>query len=192
MLIRVPIVRWLEIRRHSLTKKGVGRGRGSDLSTKGVMLARLVGQELGPVAYVATSRTPRAIETAVAMGLAVDDTLDLPAGYVPGEIEHHDQWTWPFPYRTYAEMIQRGAGIAAVAEVHRAAWAHIAADLGEGQVALIVSHGGAIEPGLVSCLPHADHASWGAPFAHCDGARLAVESGQFVHIGFRRAPTLNS
>jgi hypothetical protein len=55
-------MRWLEVRRHSLTKKGAARGRGSHLSGSGVRLARGVGAELGAVAYVLTSASPRAIE----------------------------------------------------------------------------------------------------------------------------------
>jgi hypothetical protein len=87
-------MRWLEVRRHSLIKKGLARGRGSHLSAQGVALARAVGAKLGPIAHVLTSTTPRAVETAIAMGLAVDDTVDLPSGYVPGEVEFHEQWTW--------------------------------------------------------------------------------------------------
>jgi hypothetical protein len=73
----IPGMRWLEVRRHSLTKKGAARGRGSHLSAHGVALARAIGADLGSVAYVVTSASPRAVETAIAMGLAVDDTLDL-------------------------------------------------------------------------------------------------------------------
>jgi len=183
-------VRWVEVRRHSLTKKGAARGRGSHLSAEGVALARAVGAEIEDIAYVATSCSPRAIETAVAMGFAVDDTFDLPAGYMPGEASHHDQWNWPLPYLTYAALIAAGQGLAEVAEAHKAAWAAVAARVADGEAVLIVSHGGAIEPALVACLPDADHASWGAPFAHCDGARLAIAHGQFVGVEFHRAPTL--
>jgi hypothetical protein len=28
------------------------------------------------------------------MGFAVDDTMELPSGYVPGDVEHHQQWRW--------------------------------------------------------------------------------------------------
>jgi hypothetical protein len=51
-------MRWLEVRRHSLTKKGAARGRGSHLSAEGVALARLVGVSLGPFAWVVTSTSP--------------------------------------------------------------------------------------------------------------------------------------
>jgi hypothetical protein len=56
--------------------------------------ARAVGDQLGPIAYVLTSQSPRAVETAIAMGLAVDDTVQMPSGYVPGEVEFHQQWSW--------------------------------------------------------------------------------------------------
>lgn len=167
-------------------RKGAARGRGSHLSGEGAALARSVGAQLGPVSYVATSQSPRAVETAIAMGFAVDDTHDLPAGYVPGEAGHHDQWTWHSPYRSYAELIRAGGTVAAVAGAHKNAWLAAADIVAEGQVALVISHGGAIEPALVACLPTADHASWGAPFAHCDGARLAVDNGVVTAVEFRR------
>jgi broad specificity phosphatase PhoE len=181
-------MRWLEVRRHSLTKMGERRGSGSHLSAQGVALARAVGAELGAFAYVLTSTSPRTIETAVAMGYAVDETAELPDGYVPGEVNHHDQWSWPKPYVAYASLIRRGGGLNAVVEAHRAAWVRVIENRDDHDVALIISHGGAIEPTLVACLPEADHASWGAPFAHCDGARLAFDNDRFVGVEFIRAP----
>ena len=135
-------MRWLEVRRHSLTKKGSARGRGSHLSAEGVVLARLVGASLGPFASVVASASPRAVETAVAMGFAVDDTVELPSGYVPGEVDHHDQWRWPHPYRTYAELLGRGGGVADAAKVHRRVWTSVVAAVPDGAAALVVAHGG--------------------------------------------------
>jgi len=37
-------------------------------------------------------------------------------------------------------------------------------------------------------LPDADHGSWGAPFGHCDGARLGFDEGRFVSVRFSRVP----
>jgi len=179
-------MRWLEVRRHAPTKKGAARGRGSHLSAYGVALARAVGAELGPFAFVMTSASPRAVETAIAMGWAVDDTVDLPSGYVPGEAEHHDQWAWPQPYVHYAELIAAGGGIAAVATEHRKIWIEVVRSVPDGSGALVVSHGGSIEPALVSSLPEADHASWGAPFSHLDGVRLDFEDGRFIRARLHR------
>jgi broad specificity phosphatase PhoE len=185
-------MRWLEVRRHSLTKKGAARGRGSHLSAQGVALARAIGAELGSVAYVLTSTSPRAIETAIAMGLAVDDTVDLPSGYVPGEVEFHQQWTWPQPYARYAELITRGGGLASVAQAHRAVWTRVVEQVDDDAAALFVGHGGGIEPALVACLPDADHKRWGGLLGHCDGARLGFTDGGFVDVEFRRASALPS
>jgi hypothetical protein len=101
-------------------------GCGSHLSAQAVSLARLVGESLGPFAWVVTTASPRALELAVAMGVAVDDTVELPPGYVPGEIEHHDQWHWPHPYTRYAALLQQGGGLAAVAKAHPDLWTHVA------------------------------------------------------------------
>jgi broad specificity phosphatase PhoE len=111
------------------------------------------------------------------MGIAVDDTVEFPSGYVPGEVEHHDQWRWPRPYSMYAELLGRGLGLASVAGAHRRIWTTV-----------VIAHGGGIEPGLVACLPNADHDTWGGPFGHCDGARLGLDQGRFTDIQIRRAP----
>ena len=180
-------MRWLEVRRHSLTKKGEPRGRGSHLSAEGVALARAVGSRLGGFAHVVTSPIPRTIETAIAMGFAVDDLIELPSGYVPGEVERHQQWTWAHPYVRYAELIARDGEMARLAAVGRAVFTEIVNAIPEEAAALVVSHGGTIEPVLVACLPQADHAAWGACFQHCDGARLAFDGVAFVAIEFSRA-----
>ena len=47
-------------------------GGGSQLSQEGVNLARTLGGAMGPFAQVVASVVPRARETAIAMGFAVD------------------------------------------------------------------------------------------------------------------------
>ncbi|MEU8382857.1 histidine phosphatase family protein [Streptosporangium sp. NPDC048865] len=181
-------MRWLDVRRHSLTKKGATRGRGSHLSADGIALARLIGSGAGPYEHVVTSASPRAVETAVAMGCAVDDTVEMPSGYVPEEIPRHAQWGWAEPYRRLAEIVREGRAAAAVAEAHRAIWADTVGSVAEGGSALLVGHGGAIELALVACLPDAPHDTWGTPFAHCDGVRIGFTGGHFVGVEFHRAP----
>jgi hypothetical protein len=88
----------------------------------------------------------------------------------------------------YAELIQRGRGLAAVARAHRAVWIRAVESVHDGAAALIIGHGGGIEPTLVACLPDADHRRWGELLGHCDGARLGFEDGGFVDVQFRRAP----
>jgi len=182
-------MRRLEIRRHAMTKKGPARGRGSHLSAAGVALAREVGSTLGPMDLVVTSRSPRTIETAVAMGYAVDDAVDMVSGYVPGVIVHHDQWTWPRPYETYAELLADSPAVTEAARSHLDLWMRVLDSVGDGAGALIVSHGGSIELPLVAALPDVDRSAWGPPFAHCDGARLDFDGSSFTAVHLRRAPT---
>jgi broad specificity phosphatase PhoE len=171
-----------------LTKKGPARGRGSHLSPAGVTLARTVGSRLGPFAYVLSSSSPRAIETAVAMGYAVDEAVEMPSCYIPGEVDHHDQWRWEAPYDTYAQLIADRGGLAQAARAHHDLWIRTVESVPDGSGALIISHGGSIEPGLVYGLPAADFRSWGMPFSHCDGCRLSYHNGRFQDIVFNRAP----
>jgi broad specificity phosphatase PhoE len=180
-------MRWLEVRRHSLTKKGDACGHGSHLSADGVALARALGATLGPFHFVLTSQAPRALETAIAMGYAVNETVDLPSGYVAGEVGHHDQWTWDRPYLRYAELIRAGGQLARVAAVHCDVWTRAVRTVPDGHAALIVSSGGGIEPALVACLPNGDHEAWGVPLGHCEGVRVGYdESIGFLSVEFER------
>ena len=179
-------MRHLEVRRHSFTKKGDARGRGSHLSGEGVRAARSAGAELGPLAYVAVSELPRTLETAIAMGFAVDDILPLGAGYSTAEVAHHDQWTWPRPYVRYRELLDGGGPLADAARREFDVWRSAVDRIADGETALIVSHGGRIEPTFVVALPDADVAAWGPPFSHLDGVRIAFDADRVDLVAFYR------
>src|SRR6516162_1871467 len=104
-------MRTIEIRRHSYTKKGDGRGQGSHLSQEGVALARRIGGAIGPFDLVLTSPAPRALETAIAMGFAVDDHVEALGDLSPAvvaEIGHQERWTWEEPFGTFAHFVRQG------------------------------------------------------------------------------------
>lgn len=179
-------MRWLEVRRHSLTKKGALRGAGSHLSQAGVELARAVGVGLGPFHRVVVSDVPRTLETAIAMGYAVDELVAMPSGYVPGEVDHHDQWRWPQPYVRDAELLREQGGLTRLASGQLQLWRRVLSAIPDDGSALIIGHEGMIEPTLVLALPRGHHGSWGRAFGHCDGARL-VYDGDFVDVELKRA-----
>jgi broad specificity phosphatase PhoE len=182
-------MRTIEIRRHALTKKGADRGQGSQLSAEGVAQARRLGEHIGPFDRVLTSRVPRTLETALAMGFAVDDQLDV-LGDIPAEvwdeIGHEERWQWPRAFVTFAETIARGGPTARLGQRQRAAWQQALESIPDGGSVLIISHGRVIEAGLVACLPNGDFENWGAPFQHGEGIRLAYQAGCFGDIQFRR------
>ena len=64
-------MRTLEVRRHTIRNLS-----SPHISQDGVDLARRVGQGLGKFDRVVTSTLPRAFETAIAMGYAVDEQIE--------------------------------------------------------------------------------------------------------------------
>ncbi len=159
----------LEVRRHSLVKDHV------HLSQAGVDLARRVGASIGPFHRVLTSTITRTLETAVAMGFAVDEQLAV-LGEIPpdvwDEVGHHERWGWDEPFVAFARLVREGGPAARLGRAQAEAWRAIVGDLPQDGRALIISHGRVVEAGAVTCFPHADHASWGPPFGTCEGLQL--------------------
>jgi broad specificity phosphatase PhoE len=167
----VPV---LEVRRHSIRKPG----GGSQLSQEGVDLARRLGSGLGPFVRVVTSVVPRARETAIAMGFAVDHEV-VTLGSDPGLYEQASTVAWGRSTQPFADLARHA--IAAV-------WRDLLTPLRDDEAVLVIGHSGELEAALVACLPHADHASWGGFFGACEGARLAFdgEPAHFNSIEFLR------
>jgi broad specificity phosphatase PhoE len=177
------------VRRHTLTKKGAERGRGSHISQAGVALARQVGGSLGPFDRVVASSVPRTFETALAMGFAVSDYEEGVSALddeVLAEVGHHDRWSWPEPFAVFARLVRQDGATARMGRTQADLWRVIAAALPEGGRALVISHGRIIEAGAVTCLPDAGHVAWGVPFRHCEGIRLTWERGEVVQFELLR------
>lgn len=176
----------MEVRRHSLTKKGRSRGHGSLLSAEGVRRARLLGDRLPPFGYVMTGPDRRHVETAIAMGYAVDEMVEWPSGYVAGVVQHHDQWGWDKPFIHYAQLLTVSSALRAMAEDHLGHWRRALGNVAEGGAALVISSGGSIEPVLVAALTHADLATWGSAFHQLEGATLVFDGPTCVDLTIAR------
>jgi broad specificity phosphatase PhoE len=182
-------MRTIEIRRHACTKKGEGRGKGSHLSTEGVALARQIGGEIGPFDLVLTSPVPRALETAIAMGFAVNDQPEALGELPPAvlaEIGHHERWAWEEPFVRFAYWVRQGGATTRLGERQREAWVQALTSAPRDRRVLIISHGRIIESGLVTCIPDGDFAAWGASFQHCEGVRMTFEEGRFRGVQLLR------
>lgn len=171
----------IEIRRHSIRSKP-----GQHLSQQGVTLARLVGQNLGPFDRVVTSTLPRAFETALAMGFAVDEENELMSTYGP-DVE--SEVPWPSTLSEYVKTVRKDSAAARYANQLVDAYHQLADYLAEGRAALVINHGGVLELGAVACLPDADHESWGPYFGYCEGVRLFCDNGKFVNAEILRVST---
>ena len=171
----------IEIRRHSVRSQP-----GEHLNQSGVSLARMVGQNLGPFDRVVTSTLPRAFETAVAMGYAVDEQIELMSSY--GNTVGMEA-PWPLSCAGYAEVVRKGGAAAEYANQLADIYTKIANYISEGRKALVVNHGGVLELGAVACLPDADHIAWGSHFEYCEGIRLFWDDGKFVEGEVLRVST---
>jgi len=163
----------IEIRRHSMRSKP-----GDHLSHEGVTLARRIGENIGPFERVVTSTLPRAFETAIAMGFAVDEQLEFMNTYGP---DAEREVPWPQPFVVYARAVRRGQGAAWYGNRLADYYSNLASALSENGAALVINHGGVVELGVVAAFPNADYASWGDFVDYCEGARLFWQDGKFVN-----------
>lgn len=171
----------IEIRRHSIRSKP-----GDHLSQEGVTLARRTGETIGPFEHVVTSTLPRAFETAIAMGFAVDEQVELMntyGPYVDAEIP------WPQSFAAYAKAVKRGNAATKYARSLADYYAGLAKSLHEDTAALVINHGGVVELGVVAAFPDADYESWGDFVDYCEGARLFWQNGKSVNAEVLRVST---
>lgn len=154
----------IEHRRHSWREPP-----GEHLIQKGVDLARRVGDTMGAFDLVVTSDLPRAFETAIAMGYAVDRQEGL-LSLFGQEKEEEVDWTRGAAdlARVYALAGATARECDAQAELLRS----IAAELPPNGRALVVSHGGVVEAGAVGLLPDKNFAEWGPACERCEGVLL--------------------
>jgi broad specificity phosphatase PhoE len=171
----------IEIRRHSIRTKP-----GDHLSQDGVRLARRVGENLGPFERVVTSMLPRAFETAIAMGFAVDEQNELMSSY---SMNVEQEIPWPQSFAVYSKAVKRGGAPATYAHELAMFYRKLADYLADDRAALVINHGGVLELGMVACLPGADYDSWGDAVDYCEGARLSWEAGKFVKAEVLRVST---
>jgi broad specificity phosphatase PhoE len=157
-------VKTLEIRRHSIRSPF-----GDHLNQTGVKLANLVGENMGPFDRVVTSTLPRAFETAIAMGFAVDEQNELMNTF--GSAVSNEA-PWPQPFYNYSEIIKQEGAAARHAYKLEKYYAGVMEFISEGRSALVINHGGVVELSVVGCLPEADFSTWGDSADYCEGARL--------------------
>ena len=159
---------------------------GDHLNQPGVTLARLLGENMGPFDRVVTSTLPRAIETAIAMGFAVDEQSELMSSY---GVDVENEVPWPASPAEYAAAIRRRKAAASYANQLKAVYTKLADYLMDGRAALVINHGGVLELGAVACLPDANHSAWGQHFDYCEGIKLFWEDGKFVDGEILRVST---
>jgi broad specificity phosphatase PhoE len=164
-------VKVIEIRRHAQHSQ-----LDQHLPQEGVYMARKLGNVAGPFERVITSPLPRARETSIAMGFAVNAEEELIRS---GGGVFEKEAPWPQTFSGYSKAILKGSLTKKYAAKLFDYYAQIAESLGAEKAALVISHGGIVEIGAVACLPDADHDGWGPHLEFCEGVQLFWDDGKF-------------
>jgi len=158
---------------------------GKHLTREGVQLARDVGANLGGFDLVVTSNLPRAIETAIAMGYASDEQLkDL------GSVLGADKDGWKDGCAAWSEARTQSDRVRKAADKHAGILRRVAASIPDEGRALVVSHGGVMELGVIGLLPDYDFSSWTQTWGYCEGVRLYFEGDVCQRADILRLPEL--
>jgi broad specificity phosphatase PhoE len=171
-------MRTLEVRRHTMRAMP-----GQHLTQAGIDLARRIGGTIGPFDRVITSTVPRAFETAIAMGFAVDEQLDqlsLMDATVADEIQ------WDAGFVEWARVINQGGAAARFAHAQADVWRSIVRALPEHGRALIITHGGIVEAGTIGCLPLDTRVAYGAYCGYCEGVRFTFDGEVVANVEILR------
>lgn len=179
-------MKWVEIRRHS------ERGPDGGLTPKGRRIAREAARTLRPpYAFCYTSSKKRAIETAEVMGFKepiVDDRFGtLPSSITSGyerEIERLRKEKGLSLLRAYMALPELCETLRAFGGGLLKAVMEIPNRLPEDHGALIVSHGGTIEPLTLTALGvEFTLSAIGGEFRECEGVRfLFAEEGGWTGL----------
>jgi broad specificity phosphatase PhoE len=184
----VVVSRLVEIRRHSTARRSEERRAGSALSPRGVSLARRVGEGFRKFDLVVTSDIARATETAIAMGLAIDEIDDTLAPHDPSFWAEAEKFGGGrrLTFAVWAEIAGQRGAVWRHGERQRDRWLEIASAVPEAGSALIISHGGTIECGVVASFGSGVWSAW-EELSPCDGVQLTVEGATLVSAIMIRA-----
>jgi broad specificity phosphatase PhoE len=165
-------MKFIEHRRHSIYTIPYPH-----LNQQGVDLARDVGARLGPFNLVITSSKPRAFETAIAMGFAVDQTLKEISG-ISSTIDQ--EIAWDAGFQKFAETYEYNGATSLWAKGLAKIFLKIVRKLPENGAALIISHGGIVEGSTIGNYPDFDYTNWNRSVGYCEGVLLSFENDKCI------------
>jgi broad specificity phosphatase PhoE len=156
---------------------------GQHLTQAGVDLARRIGNTIGPFERVVTSTLPRAFETAIAMGFAVDEQLEQ-LSMMDSAVA--DEINWDAGFAAWVREISRGGAAARYARSQGAVLRTIVESLSEDGRALVISHGGIVEAGAIGCCLPDVPALDGSFCSYCEGVRLTFDGDKVIGVEILR------
>ncbi len=170
----------IEHRRHAKRTKP-----SPHINSEGVATARRLGDTYSgrPFDLVVTSTKRRAIQTAVAMGFAVDRTEELLAE-IPEAL--NEIMAWDSGFKELSKALETDEANRWLRKL-RTLYLELLEQIPDGGKILVVSHGGVVEWSTLACLG-APAAELGAPIGLCEGVSLTWASGKWTDAQELRQP----
>jgi broad specificity phosphatase PhoE len=166
--------KFLEVRRHAKRHAPL-----ANLTNEGIARVKQASACNRSYAHVVTSPIPRAIQTAVAMGHAVDEE-DWTLGSMGALVGESIIFDAGFAAIQHAIRTDRTAGL--YAELQALQLRHHLTQVEPGESVLVVSHGGIAEAGVIGLLPDVDLSGFGPSLDYCEGARLEFVDDRCTRI----------
>jgi broad specificity phosphatase PhoE len=151
------------------------------LNQDGVTLVREVGERSGSFQRVITSTIPRAFETAIAMGYAVDETIGF-LGTIEDGVE--EEISWDAGFSEFSKEYAKDGVFANWCNNLAKFQQKLINNLPDGSRILIISHGGIVEASAVGLLPEFDFSNWNHSISYCEGIKITYEFESFTSIEF--------
>lgn len=144
-------------------------GKNPHISKEGLLFAQEIGKKLPSFDVVLASSSIRAIETSIAMGFPITDTINFDETNIKDSPPEANQ-----VYNNFQEY--------AVAIKNSAYYKEFSTNLVQlitkktqyknAKKILLISHGGVIECSTIGFLPNLDYSNWGPCVSHCTGVKL--------------------
>jgi len=157
----------------------------SHLAQAGIEQSRAAGEWFERFDFVVASPLPRAYETAIAMGFAVDMTN-------PGIQEHSEQIMrdveWDAGYAAWAVAYGSKRSVIAYVDHVGSLLRDWLAKVPDGGSLLVVTHGGIVEAMAVGLAPGDDLVELGAGAGYAEGFRAVGAMGEGFELSALRRP----
>ena len=146
------------------------------INQKGLEKSQKIGSKLKNFDLVLTSVSTRAVETCIAMGYTIDDTIDFSLStkeIKSPQIEMKEGSTYQEYFEEYKkqEYIYRFANNCKKIIIEKLK----EFSLNEKHKVLLISHGGVIESSTIAFLPSTDFKLFGKGTSNCEGVKLIID-----------------
>lgn len=154
-------------------------GKNPHISEEGLKKAQEIGKNLPTFDTVLSSASIRSIETTIAMGYAITDTIDFKDA-VPKVASTEEEQQGFDTFIGYFHSINNSPYFKEFNTNLVTLLTNKLSPYKSNDRILLVSHGGVIETSTIGFLPSLNYSEWGSNVIHCHGVKLLFKDGKCI------------